>query len=77
MQISRTSRQNMAVADSWDAWPLEPGPGFHLVVFRDGFSAVIHGAGNMAPVIFSTEEDAAAYMATNAPDVPRRNIPTL
>lgn len=68
MQISRTSRQNLAKADSWDVWPAEPGPGFHLVVFLNGFSAVIHGPGNVGPVIFPTEEAAIAH----APDVPRR-----
>lgn len=72
MQISRRSGQNMATADSWDMWPLNPGPGVMLAVFRNGYSSVVNGPGSNGPVIFSTDADAEAFAMKTAPGLPRR-----
>lgn len=71
MQISRRSRQNMATADSWDVWPLNPGPGFMLALFRNRCSSVVNGQGSSGPIIFPTEADAVAFAMKNAPGRPR------
>jgi len=72
MQISRRSRQNMAIADSWDVWPLNPGPGAMLAVFRNGYSSVLNGPGSSGPAIFPTESAAVAFAVENLPGRPRR-----
>jgi len=68
-RITRTSFQNVRAADTWDVWPLDDGTGYMLVVFRNGFSAVVSSLDG--PIIWPTEQSAVFYLLGHRPELPR------
>jgi len=69
MPITRTSFQNVQAADTWDVWPLDDGTGFMLVVFRNGFSAVVSSLDG--PIVWPNEQSAVFYLLGHRPELPR------
>jgi len=68
-RITRTSFQNVRAADTWDVWPLDDGTGFMLVVFRNGFSAVVSSLDG--PYVWEDEQSAVNYLIGHRPELPR------
>ena len=69
MPVTRTSYQNITAADTWDVWPLDDGSGFMLVVFRNGFSAVVSSLDG--PIVWEDEQSAVDYLTGHRQDLPR------
>ena len=69
LPITRTSYQNVTAADTWDVWPLDDGSGFMLVVFRNGFSALVSSLDG--PYVWEDEQSAVDYLTGHRPDLPR------
>ncbi|GAB1411219.1 hypothetical protein MASR1M90_23730 [Desulfovibrionales bacterium] len=58
-KFTRTSQQNITIADSWDVWPLDD-RGCMIAVFRNGCSAVLSSVDG--PIVWADEEIAVAYL---------------
>lgn len=67
--ITRVSYLNLYQADSWDVWHLDHGNGVMLVLFLNGFSAVV--STHEGPFVWEDEQSAVNYLIGHRPNLPR------
>ncbi len=67
MILTRTSIHNLYNAESYDIWPVSNGLGYHVVVFRDGFSMTLQEHGGF--YVWPTLSEAEAFVKEQRPDL--------
>ena len=67
MILTRTSIHNLYNAESYDVWPAGNGLGYHIVVFRDGFSMTLQGHAGF--YVWRTLSEAEAFVKEQRPDL--------
>lgn len=69
--LSRNSERNLMECDSFDVWPCDVGGGYLVVVFRGGFSCILHHAEWGEAIVWPDAQRAVAFVHAHRPLLPR------